>query len=137
MWSARAVLLACVFAGMTTNGFAAAPEATAAPPKDTAVAPSPSLDVMVGRKLIAIDGSTIALMPAEGGLAREIIGSNGAGQKTMFEFINEKLGPWSEARNAANVIGVFRTTGAGIEVQYADGSSGTLATNPSGGLTIE
>src|SRR6266571_3231731 len=59
MWSARAALLICVFAGMTTNGFAAAPEGTAAPPKDTASTPSPSLDVMVGKKLIAIDGPTI------------------------------------------------------------------------------
>lgn len=136
MWRARAVLLMCVFAGMTTNGFAAAPEGTAAPPKETNT-PSPSLDGMVGKKLIAIDGSTIALMPAEGGLAREIIGSNGAVQKTMFEFINEKLGTVSDARNAANVIGVFRRTSAGIEAQYADGSSETLAVNPSGGLTIE
>src|SRR5258708_16742889 len=136
MWSARAALLMCVFAGMTTNGFAAAPEGTAAPPKDTASTPSPSLDVMVGKKLIAIDGSTIALMPAEGGLAREIIGSNGAVQKTMFEFINEKLGTVSDARNAANVIGGFRRTSAGIEAQYADGSSETLAANPAGGLTI-
>jgi len=76
-------------------------------------------------------------MPAEGGLAREIIGSNGAVQKTMFEFINEKLGTVSDARNAANVIGVFRRTSAGIEAQYSDGSSETLAVNPSGGLTIE
>jgi hypothetical protein len=37
----------------------------------------------------------------------------------------------------ANIIGVFRMTGAGIEAQYADGSSETLAVNPSGGLTIE
>src|SRR5258708_7082165 len=137
MWSARAPLLTFVFAGMTTNAFAAAPEGTVAPPKETASAPAQSLDGMVGKKLIAIDGSTIALTPAEGGLAREIIGSNGAVQKTMFEFINEKLGTVSDARNAANIIGVFRTTGAGIEVQYADGSSETLAANPSGGLTIE
>ena len=140
MWSARAVLLTCVFAGLTTNGFAAGLEGTAAPAKETAAAPSqssPSLDGMVGKKLIAIDGSTIALMPAEGGLAREIVGSNGAVQKTMFEFINERLGTVSDARNAANVIGVFRRTSAGIEAQYADGSSETLAVNPSGGLTIE
>src|SRR5258706_1218315 len=137
MWSARAALLTFVFAGMTTNAFAAVLEGPAAAPKETTGAPAQSLDGMVGKKLIAIDGSTIALMPAEGGLAREIIGSNGAVQKTMFEFINEKLGTVSDARNAANVIGVFRTTGAGIEVHYADGSSETLATNPSGGLTIE
>ena len=137
MCSARAVLLTVVFAGMTTNGFAAPSEGAAAPTKETASAPSLSLDGMVGKKLIAIDGSTIALMPAEGGLAREIVGSNGAVQKTMFEFINEKLGTVSDARNVANVIGVFRTTGAGIEAQYADGSSETLAVNPSGGLTIE
>src|SRR5258706_193648 len=137
MWSARAALLTFVFAGMTTNAFAAVLEGPEAAPKETTGAPAQSLDGMVGKKLIAIDGSTIALMPAEGGLAREIIGSNGAVQKTMFEFINEKLGTVSDARNAANVIGVFRTTGAGIEVQYADGSSETLATNPSGGLTIE
>ena len=137
MRSARAVLLTFVFAGMTANGFAAVPEGTAVPAKETFNAPSPSLDGMVGKKLIAIDGSTIALMPAEGGLAREIVGSNGAVQKTMFEFINEKLGTVSDARNAANIIGVFRMTGAGIEAQYADGSSETLAVNPSGGLTIE
>ena len=146
MWSARAALLTLVFAGMTTSGFAAALEGAAAPSKETAGAPSSketpsassqSLDGMVGKKLIAIDGSTISLMPAEGGLAREIVGSNGAVQKTMFEFINDKLGTVSDARNVANVIGVFRRTGVGIEVQYADGSSETLAVNPSGGLTIE
>jgi len=137
MWCARAALLTCVFAGMTTNSFAAPSEGTAAPTKETAGVPSQSLDGMVGKKLIAIDGSTIALMPAEGGLAREIVGSNGAVQKTTFEFINEKLGTVSDARNAANIIGVFRSTSAGIEIQYADGSSETLATNPSGGLTIE
>src|SRR5205085_10525770 len=65
------------------------------------------------------------------------IGSNGAVQKTTFEFINEKLGTVADARNAANVIGVFRSTGSGLEVQYADGSSETLAVNPGGGLTIE
>ena len=137
MRSARAVLLTCVFAGITTNGFAAPSEGAAAPAKEVASAPSPSLDGMVGKKLIAIDGSTIALTPAEGGLAREIVGSNGAVQKTLFEFINEKLGTVSDARNAANVIGVFRKTGVGIEAQFADGSSETLAVNPSGGLTIE
>jgi hypothetical protein len=137
MWSARAALLTFVFAGVTTNGFAAAPEGTAAVPKETAAATSQSLDGMVGKKLIAIDGSTIALMPAEGGLAREIVGSNGAVQKTMFEFINDRLGTVSDARNAANITGVFRRTDAGIEVQYADGSSETVATNPSGGITVE
>src|SRR3954465_13836430 len=113
MWSARAALLTFVFAGVTTNGFAAAPEGTAAVPKETAAATSQSLDGMVGKKLIAIDGSTIALMPAEGGLAREIVGSNGAVQKTMFEFINDRLGTVSDARNAANITGVFRRTDAG------------------------
>ena len=137
MCSARAVLLTVVFAGMTTNGFAATSEGAAPPQKETASTSSPSLEGMVGKKLIAIDGSTIALMPAEGGLAREIVGSNGAVQKTLFEFINEKLGTVSDARNAANVIGVFRRTSDGIEAQFADGSSETLAVNPSGGLTIE
>jgi hypothetical protein len=137
MSSARAVLLTFVFAGMTTSGFGATSEGPAAPTKETANAASQSLDGMVGKKLIAIDGSTIALMPAEGGLAREIVGSNGAVQKTLFEFINEKLGTVSDARNAANVIGVFRRTGVGIEAQFADGSSETLAVNPAGGLTIE
>src|SRR5258705_5641419 len=122
MWCARAALLTLVFAGMTTDGFAAAPEGTAAPTKETASAPSQSFDGMVGKKLIAIDGSTIALMPAEGGLAREIVGSNGAVQKTLFEFINEKLGTVSDARNAANIIGVFRSTSARLAGQYADGS---------------
>src|SRR5258708_13894390 len=131
MWSARAALLMCVLAGMPTNGFAAAPEGTGAPPKAPASTPSPSLDVMVGKKLIAIDGSTIALMPAEGGLAREIIGSNGAVQKTMFEFINEKLGTVSDARNATNIIGAVRSTPPGMGIQHPDGSSETLSCSSS------
>ena len=137
MLSTRSALLTLVLAGMTTSGFAAALEGAAAPSKETVSAPSQSFDGMVGKKLIAIDGSTISLMPAEGGIAREIVGSNGAVQKTLFEFINDKLGTVSDARNAANIIGVFRSTSAGLEVQYADGSSETLAVNPAGGLTIE
>jgi hypothetical protein len=134
--SKKAAFLAVLFAGIATAGVAAAAADNAAPGKDAA-APSVSLEGVVGKKLTAIDGSTIALMPSESGLTREIVAPNGTQQKTVLGFINEKLGTVADGKNTESVIGVFRATGAGIEIQYADGSSETIAANSGGGITIE
>src|SRR6185437_11799428 len=52
----------------------------------------PNFEDLVGKKLTAIDGSSIALTAAEGGMAREIVAANGTIQRSYFAFINEKLG---------------------------------------------
>src|SRR5579872_790135 len=103
-------------------------------------APAPatsSFDEMVGHKLTAIDGSSIALSPAEGGIAREIVSASGTIQRTYFSFINDKLGTVADASDIRKVTGVFRRVGDGIQIDYADGSTERLAINPGGGLTLQ
>jgi hypothetical protein len=140
-WSTKAVLAAACLAGAT--GVCAAqtanPAATPAPaaPAPAAPATAPSFDGLVGKKLTAIDGSAIALTPAEGGIAREIVSGSGGIQRTYFAFINERLGTVADANDIRRVTGVFRRVENGIEIQYADGSTEKLALNPGGGLTLE
>src|SRR5437868_3265402 len=127
-WTSNAAIAAVFLAGAT--GICAAQ--TAAP----AAAPG-SVDELVGKRLTAIDGSSITLSPADGGLAREITSVNGGIQRTYFAFINDKLGTVADANDIKKIVGVFRRMEGGFEVDYADGSTETLALNPGGGLTLE
>jgi hypothetical protein len=95
------------------------------------------LDAVIGKMLISIDGSIISLTASEGRMAREIVGANGAVQRTSFVFINDRLGTVADARDAARVTGVFRASESTIEIQYADGSSEIVLANAAGGLSIE
>jgi hypothetical protein len=61
------------------------------------------LDAVIGKMLISIDGSIISLTASEGRMAREIVGANGAVQRTSFVFINDRLGTVADARDAARV----------------------------------
>jgi hypothetical protein len=135
-WAGKAALTAVFLAGVTTIGFAATKE-DSGPAKDTAKTAALSFDSVVGKRLVSIEGSTISVTPSEGGLAREIVAPNGSVQRTFFTFINDRLGTVTDASDVAKVIGVFRTMDAGIEVQYADGSTETLAANAQGGIIIE
>jgi cytochrome c peroxidase len=121
----KAALTAALLAGVTTAGFSAMPQDNLA-----------ALDMVIGKKLVAVDGSTIVITPSEGQLAREIV-AHGIAQKTLFTFLTENLGTVSSASDPSKVIGTFRITDAGINVQYADGSTETLAVNDSGGITSE
>lgn len=137
-WVTQTALAALFVGGVTTEGFSATPQDKPArvKEKDDATA-APTLDGAMGKKLVSIDGSFIAISASEGGLAREIIASNGAVQKTAFRFINEKLGTVTDSRDPNNVIGVFRASVSDIDIQYADGSSETVLANSAGGISIE
>lgn len=100
-------------------------------------APAASFDDLVGHKLTAIDGSSIALNPAEGGMAREIISASGAIQRTWFAFINDRLGTVADAADIHRITGVFRRIDGGVEVEYANGGTEKLTLNPGGGLTLQ
>jgi hypothetical protein len=134
---AKAALAAMCFAAATTSGFAAAPKEDTAPPKTDAKAAPPSIDAVVGKRLISIDGSMIALAGSEGGMSREIVAPNGAVQKMNFTFINDKLGTVADSRDAKNVIGVFRMTESDIDIDFADGSSEKLTATSGGGVSVE
>ncbi len=94
-----------------------------------------SLDDLTGKKLSAVDGSTLALTPTESGLTREIVAPNGAVKKTFFAFLNDRLGAVYEGGDSAAAAGVFRVTDVGIATYYADGRSETLMLNGAGGLS--
>ncbi|HMI96031.1 MAG TPA: cytochrome c peroxidase [Micropepsaceae bacterium] len=126
-----------LLAGVTTNGFSAAPEGDPESAKDTASAASRSFGELAGKNLVSIEGSTLAVMPVERGLTREVVAPNGTAQKILFTFVSDKLGMVLNASDSTRVIGMFRTIDAGIQIQYADGSDETLSANKSGGITSE
>ena len=127
-WSTTAACAAILVAGATGVSIAQTANQPAA---------GPGFEDLVGRKLTAIDGSSIALTAAEGGMGREIVAANGAIQRSYFAFINEKLGTVSDANDIRRITGVFRRSDTAIEIQYSDGSAERLRLNAGGGLTLE
>ncbi len=94
------------------------------------------LGSMAGEKLVAIDGSTLTLAPTEGGLSLALISQTGTAQKSSFAFLSDKLGTISDDADAGHVTGFFRETDTGLEAQFADGRTETLAANIAGGISV-
>jgi hypothetical protein len=127
-WSTTTAFAAILLAGATGVSIAQTANQPAA---------GPGFEDLVGKKLTAIDGSSIALTAAEGGMAREIVAANGTIQRSYFAFINEKLGTVADANDIRKVTGVFRRSDTAMEIQYSDGSREKLRLNSGGGLTLE
>jgi hypothetical protein len=96
----------------------------------------PWLGSMAGEKLVAVDGSTLTLAPTEGGLSLALVSQNGAAQKSSFAFLSDKLGIISDEADAGHVTGFFRETDTGLEAQFADGRTESLAANTAGGISL-
>ncbi len=94
------------------------------------------LDRISGQKLIAVDGSSIAISSTEGGLTREIVPVGGAPKRLVFTYLNGKQGTVADASDADKVLGLFRLADNGIDAEYADGRSERLMLNPAGGLSL-
>src|SRR5215471_4677931 len=137
--AAKAALTAIVCSGLAGNAYSATAQdaAVATAKKEDPPKATQTLDAVIGKTLIAIDGSMIKLTASEGRMAREIIGANGAVQRTSFVFINDRLGTVADARETAKVTGVFRATETTIEIQYGDGSSEVFLANFAGGISLE
>ena len=92
-----------------------------------------ALASLSGKKLVAVDGAALNLIPIEGGIERDMITPSGTLAKTTFIFINDKLGTVAAdgdpaaAASGSNVTGFFRLTDNGVEIRYADGRSETLS----------
>jgi len=113
-------------------------EAPAASGQDAAEDKSRSanIDRLSDKKLSAVDGSTFLLTPTEGGLRREIVAPDGAVKRTLFEFLNAKVGSVHEGDDGTAIVGVFRVTATGVTADYADGRSETLILNRAGGVSM-
>ncbi len=105
----------------------AAPTAQALPATPPS-APAPdaanrSLSQIEGRKLIAVDGSSLALAAAEGGFTRDITKVDGTSATTAFAFVNERMGTVASPEDPGRVTGLFKMTDNEIDIDYSDGRS--------------
>lgn len=91
---------------------------------------------VAGAKLTAVDGSTMVLAPSEGGFALALTAPNGASQHSSFSFVSDRLGTISDDGDSGHVVGFFRETDAGLEVQFGDGRSESFAANNAGGISL-
>lgn len=88
-----------------------------------------------GRRLVAVDGSSIAFAQSEGGFTRAITKADGGKATTTFTFVNDRMGTVADASNPDLVTGLFKTSDAEIDVDYADGHSEVLKPG-AGGVTL-
>lgn len=102
-----------------------------------ATADSSPLDPLSGVILRAIDGSTARLEPSEDGITRVLTAPNGSSTRVHFTFLSRVLGTVANADDPSQPTGVFRQTDSGLDAQFADGHSETLAATPDGGLVME
>src|SRR5271170_4592836 len=91
---------------------------------------------IAGKKLLAIDGSSITLTTNDDGIAREITAPNGTSKKNLFAFLNDRVGSVSDGDDNDKVVGVFRLTAKGIVTDYSDGRSEVLYPNDQGGVSL-
>jgi hypothetical protein len=91
---------------------------------------------IAGKKLLAIDGSSITLTTNDNGIAREITAPNGTSKKNLFAFLNDRVGSVSDSDESDKVVGVFRLTAKGIVTDYSDGRSEVLYPNDQGGVSM-
>jgi hypothetical protein len=89
-----------------------------------------------GKKLLAIDGSSLTLTTNEDGIAREIVAPNGTMKKNEFAFLSDRVGSVSDGDDSDKVVGVFRLTAKGIVTDYSDGRSEVLYPNTEGGVSM-
>jgi hypothetical protein len=129
-------------AGLFIDGKRQAPAAAAvAMPSATTASNMPSdarhvFDDFAGVTLTGVDGSTVALTAKGGGLLRTMTAPDGAVQKAAFAFLGNGLGTVSDAGDPPQVVGFFRVTPGGVEIQYGDGRSETLRRDGIDGLAI-
>ncbi|HEX3808382.1 MAG TPA: hypothetical protein VHW02_01685 [Rhizomicrobium sp.] len=110
--------------------------AASAPVQEQAARAPDWMDGITGKKLVAVDGSTLSFTYTEDGLNRAIVSPSGDTQQSAFAFINEKLGTVSNADASANVVGFFRRVDSGFEVTYADGRIENISAAPDGGVRM-
>ncbi len=91
---------------------------------------------LAGKKLTALDGSSVSLAVSDNSLSREIIAPDGQTQKSVYALMNGPMGTVADGAAPDKPLGFFRLTPKGIEAQYADGRSERLMVNAAGGIAV-
>jgi len=112
----------------------------AAPLQEAAQPPAPDtatgrLSQVEGKKLIAVDGSSLALSAIDGGFTREITKADGTSAATTFTFVNERMGTVANMNDPDHVAGMFKMSDNEIDIDYSDGHSEVFKP-ASGGATL-
>ncbi len=92
------------------------------------------LSSIADQKLIAVDGSSITLTPADDKLVVATASASGAAQARTFALVNDDMGTISDAQG--RVTGFFRVTANGLEAQFGDGHTEQLSLNGAGGIFL-
>ena len=124
---------------------APAPVAAAPPPADAAkpvpaaaAAPAPAffLAAFAGKPLTALDGSTVELKAADGGILRTITAPDGRTDAALFRLVNDGLGSIADPDDHSHITGFFRASDTALDAEYADGHSEQFSLADSGGLSL-
>ena len=94
----------------------------------------PWLSSIADQKLIAVDGSSITLTPADDKLVVATASPSGAAQARTFALINDDMGTIADSQG--RVTGFFRVTANGLEAQFGDGHTEQLSLNGAGGIFL-
>ena len=114
---------------------APAPEpVTAAPPAEARAASL--FEGFAGKTLVAVDGSSVALAPSEGGVIRTLTAADGTVKKAAFTFLGNGLGTITDGGAPPQVTGFFRVLADRVELSYADGHSEVLTRSAADGLSL-
>lgn len=97
--------------------------------------PNDHLAAIEGKKLSAVDGSSIALAASDDGFTRTISRSDGGATTTVFSFVNDRMGTVADVSDPDKVTGMFKVTDTEIDVDYSDGHSEVLRPLD-GGVTL-
>lgn len=92
------------------------------------------LSALAGTTLSGLDGSSIKIESADGGVLRTFAGADGHTDKTIFKMLNDNLGTVSAAADSTRAIGLFRTTASSLAAEYSDGRVEHLTLTAGGGL---
>jgi predicted secreted protein len=92
------------------------------------------LSSIADQKLIAVDGSSITLTPADDKLVVATASPSGAAQARTFALINDDMGTIADSQG--RVTGFFRVTANGLEAQFGDGHTEQLSLNGAGGIFL-
>lgn len=92
------------------------------------------LSSIADQKLIAVDGSSITLTPADDKLVVATASASGAAEARTFALVNDDMGTISDAQG--RVTGFFRVTSSGLEAQFGDGHTEQLSLNGAGGIFL-
>jgi hypothetical protein len=119
----------------SASNVAAEPSSTATTAASANASTANWVDALVGLKLLAVDGSTLSLASADGGLSRQVQAPDGSVNAVNFTFLNGRQGTVADPQDLTKVVGIFRLSGTSLDVDYADGASERLSP-ASGGIAM-